>query len=417
MAERIIDKEWRKKEESLEEIIKKYPDIPPIAILEIDAHRRGVYYTNAALEKLDPDIHQIEKYKGRDKIERIVPASLTLRDGSNLVVSESVTKTDRDPYIVDVVDGKIVLADQDTVYEEVSYWEKPAYYDKFTSRGTPMSEVIQARPQRYSVQVSKFCHFWEHPKEGCKYCSIGSGGVKYRNAENDRINEQDLEETMRELIKEKGRFTGVILTGGSILSGNKLCDDELEAYIGALKAIGSVFKTRRFPSQVNSTALDKQQLTRLYEETKLSSYITDLEVFNEEIYKWVCPGKARYIPYKEWKRRLYDAVEIFGKGQVDTGLVSGVELAKPYGFKTEEEAIRNNLEEAEDLASHGVLIKHDIWHVGENSIFHDQTTPSLDYYVQITKGLYEINKKYGIRTDMDSYRKCGMHPNFNLDRI
>lgn len=417
MAVREIDKEWRKKEESLDDIIKKYPELPPIAILEIDAHRRGVYYTDAALAKLDTSIHQIEHYKGRDNIERTVPASLTLRDGSNLVVEESVTKTDREPYIVDVVDGKIVLVDNDKVYEEVSYWEKPAFYDKVTSRGTPMKEVIQARPQRYSVHVSKFCHFWECPKEGCKYCSIGSGGVKYKGKEDDVINSQDLRETMQELIKEKGRYTGVILTGGSILSGAKLCDDELDAYIEALKAIGSVFKTRRFPSQVNSTALDKEQLARLYEETGLSSYTTDLEVFDEEIYKWVCPGKARHIPYNEWKKRLYDAVDIFGRGQVDTGLVSGVELAKPYGFQLEQEALKRDFEEAEELASHGVLIKHDIWHVGENSIFHDQTTPSLDYYVQLTKGLYEINKKYGLKTDMDSYRKCGMHPNFNLDRM
>ena len=417
MAQLEFDTEWRKKEESLEEIIQKYPELPPISILEIDAHRRGVYYTDAAIEKLDESIHQVTEYKNRQGVVRKVPASLTLRDGSHLVVAESDTKTERDPFIVDVVDGKIVLTDQGKVYEEVSYWEKPKFYDKVTSRGTPMRDVIQARPQRYSLQPSKFCHFWECAKDGCKYCSIGSSGVKFHGRPDDLLNLQDVEETMKELVKEPGRFVGVILTGGSILSGSKLCEDELQIYIEILQAMGAVFKTKKWPSQVNTTALDKEQLQRLYDQTGLTSYTTDLEVFDDELYRWICPGKAKTISHEEWKKRLFDAVDIFGRGQVDTGLVSGAELAKPNGFKSEDEALKKDFETAEEMASHGVLLKHDIWHVGDNSIFRGQLTPSLDYYVRLTKGLYEINKKYNLRSDMDSYRKCGMHPNINLDRI
>ena len=111
------------------------------------------------------------------------------------------------------------------------------------------------------------------------------------------------------------------------------------------------------------------------------------------------------------------AVEIFGKGQVNTGIVSGVELATPYGFKTEAGAIKRNLETAEELTSHGVGLKHDVWNVVPGSILKNQTTPSLDYYVQITKGFYELNLKYGISTEMDDYRKCSMHANINHDRI
>ena len=114
---------------------------------------------------------------------------------------------------------------------------------------------------------------------------------------------------------------------------------------------------------------------------------------------------------------MYRAVDIFGKGQVNTGIVSGVELAKPYGFTSEDEAIKADLEMAEELASHGVGLKHDVWNVVPGSIFHRQMTPSLDYYVRLTKGFYEIMRKYDICTEMDDYRKCGMHPSINLDRI
>ena len=97
--------------------------------------------------------------------------------------------------------------------------------------------------------------------------------------------------------------------------------------------------------------------------------------------------------------------DVIGFGSGSTSYLAAIEIAN------------NITKTAEEMASHGVLLKHDIWHVGDNSIFRGQLTPSLDYYVQLTKGLYEINKKYGLSGDMDSYRKCGMHPNINLDRI
>ena len=86
-------------------------------------------------------------------------------------------------------------------------------------------------------------------------------------------------------------------------------------------------------------------------------------------------------------------------------------------MKTEEEALKVDFEVAEELASHGVGLKHDVWNVVPGSIFHQQSTPSLDYYVHLTKGFYEIMRKYDISTEMDNYRKCSMHPSINLDRI
>lgn len=414
---RVIDKDWRKKEESFREIVKKYPDISPFIITQLDVQRRGVTFTSAALDRVDPNIHQT-----RPLGERLAPDSLLLRDGTSIVTNFTFATSDgtisgRDPYLVDVVDGKTVLTDNGDIIDEIIYWEKPEYYDKVTSFGNKMGTVIRARPQRFHLDVNHYCHFWDVGGEGCKYCGIGAEGHKYKGASNEHANYDEIREVMQELVKEKGRFTGFILTGGSVLSGKELCDDELEQYIQTMHAIGSVFSAKKFPSQINSTALNVRQLERLYNETGLTSYTTDLEVFDEEVHKWVCPGKARLIPFKEWKKRLYDAVPIFGKGQVNTGIVSGVELAEPNGFKSEAEAIARNLETAEELTSHGVGLKHDVWNVVPNSIFKNQSTPSLDYYVQITKGFYELNLKYGINTEMDDYRKCSMHANINHDRI
>ena len=54
------------------------------------------------------------------------------------------------------------------------------------------------------------------------------------------------------------------------------------------------------------------------------SYTADIEVLNEALFNRHCPGKAEWIGYREWKRRLAGAVGIFGRGRVNTGLVAGV---------------------------------------------------------------------------------------------
>ena len=287
------DAEWRKKELSLEEVLKKYPDVPPIWALKVDVQRRGVIYTPAAKERIDPDIHQVNigTIAGFRTTQDYAPESLILRDGSYLITNFDFApeKAQRDPYVVDVVDDKIVITDQGKVLEEVSYWEKPDFYDKKASNGEPMKRYATARPQRIDIYVCQWCHFWDKPKEGCKYCPMAPNYIK-RGETQERYPTKYIAETVKEAFKQKGRFSSIMLTGGSILS-----------------------------------------------------------------------GKAKHIGYEEWKRRLYAAVDVFGKGNVSSGVVLGTELATPNGFETEEEAYKNVIEQAEEIISHGIALAANVW--------------------------------------------------------
>jgi hypothetical protein len=138
---------------------------------------------------------------------------------------------------------------------------------------------------------------------------------------------------------------------------------------------------------------------------------------NEDIFNWVCPGKAEWIGYREWKRRLVRAVDVFGRGNVGTGLVGGVELAKPHGFKSEDDALRATLDEAEELASQGVTTVYIVWVPRPGSDFRDQENASLEYYVRLAKGLHDLRVKHRLSVDFDDYRRCGNHPDSDLSRL
>jgi hypothetical protein len=128
---------------SLSDVVQKYPEMPRLLILKTDVQRRGVHYTDRALGLVDESVHQLRGpalFGYRDGRLSPLPESLLLRDGTSIITGP--TPLDQEPYIVDEIDGKLFLIDGNEVLEEVEYWTKPAYYDKKTSSGIPMSYIV-----------------------------------------------------------------------------------------------------------------------------------------------------------------------------------------------------------------------------------------------------------------------------------
>lgn len=406
-------------EPELEQVLEKHPDFPRLVAVKIDAQRRGVHYTDRVLEVVDPAIHQMRSpyiFGSRDGEIRELPESLLLRDGTTILTDP--TPLSQNPYQVDLVDGRPALVDRGELIEYVDFWPKPLYYNKETSSGIPMSHIVSARPQRLNVFQSSYCHFWAEKKE-CRFCDI----VNHTRQQKDqlgvpsRLKPQDVSETIGEALKEPGRFTGICLTAGSVIKGEELFEQEVDYYIETLQAIGENFATRKFPSELIASAFNEKQLARLFEQTGLTSYTSDLEVLGEEKFNWICPGKAKWVGYREWQQRLIRGVEIFGRGNVGTGLVGGVELATPHGFRSEADALASTLEEAEFLAEHGVTTFYIVWVPRPGSFFRDQQSPSLDYFVRLARGLHDLRVRYRLPIDYNDYRRCGNHPDGDLSRL
>jgi hypothetical protein len=345
------------------------------------------------------------------------PVSLLLRDGTSIIAVPDPRA--RDPYVVDRIDGRTVIVDHGEIVDEVGFWPQHEFYDKFTSSGKPMWQIASfSRPQRLDFNPYFYCHFWDHG-HGCRFCNIGSA---FRAAQKNRkigvrVDPNDIYETTREAIRQPGRYAYIVLTSGSIPGEDKSFNDEVQVYIETLQAIGANFSTRRFPSQLISSSFNEEQLARIYEQTGLLCYTSDLEVLDEERFNWICPGKARVVGFQEWRRRLIASVDIFGRGRVATVLVSGVELAQPHGYTSEEEALKATLDGAEELAAQGVSAVGCVWTPREGSVFHNQKTPSLEYHLRLAIGLDRLRRKYGLNIDMDNYRRCGNHGDTDLSRI
>ncbi|MDR1546345.1 MAG: radical SAM protein [Deltaproteobacteria bacterium] len=405
---------WREAEPSLAEVCRRHPDFPRLVALKIDVQRRGAAYTPSALAAVDPARHMTAVRSDYYDKEDLSPVSFSLRDGTLVFTEGVLAPSDREPYVVDAEGDRIFLTDQGQVLEEVFYWEKPQYYDQTTSSGRPMWQIVSARPQRLTIHPYQFCDFWKLRGQGCKFCVMASNFRAGRKAALLAVD--DVVETVAEALKEPGRNVNIFLTGGTRLEGAEPLDAELACYLQILKPLTKLFGGRKFPSQLISTAFAPNQLRRLHEETGLTGWTADLEVLHPRLFEWICPGKARTVGYETWKARLAAAVEIFGRGRVNTGLVGGVEMAAPHGFADENEALASTLTEAENLLRQGVWVVSCVWRVLKGSVFAGQKAPSLEYYVRLAQGLDSLRRAYGLEADLDDWRRCGNHPDTDLAR-
>jgi len=406
----------------LDALVEKYSDVPKSVILKLDLQRRGIAFTDATTEETYTPYYRgpaQTAFSGGTKLERPFPGPLLLRDGTSVLASP-VKNQFSDPYTIDFVDGKFYVTDKGKRLDEVDFTPRPDFYGKVTSRGVPMESIAWSRPQRLDIIPYRYCHYWD-TKDQCKFCAFFTDLKQQKQAAGDNyekiIHPEDIYETVQEALKEPGRYSQINLTAGTDYSGEVPFDKEVTRYIEVLQAIGRNFRTRRFPSQLIAPAYTKQQVKRLHDETGLSSYCPDIEVWDKELFKWICSGKEKWFGRDYWIKSALDAVEIFGKGNVYTNFVAGVEFAKPQSFTSIEQALDSNFEACEYFAKNGVVYLSLVWTPWKSTALAGQEQPPLEYYVRLIKGLVEIRKHYGLASDNDDFKHCGNHGDSDLERL
>lgn len=415
------DKGWRntmeyQKIREWEQACRTYPDLSPFVLLKLSMVWHGVALTERALDRLQAPDYCFGKlepfgisFQGRST-ERVMPGAILLRDATYVYINYG--EAYEDPYTVDWKEepGEFWLQESGADIDCVDFVPRPAFFGKTTSKGTPMEAIADVRAQKMILTAFQKCRLWEGGKQ-CHFCAFFTGGHTLTE-----VDCEDVYETVREALKEPGRFSEIYLSGGTDFSGDPPFSAEVERYIRVLQAIGRNF-SGRFSSQLMAPAYEKETLRRIYGETGLTSYCPNIEIWDKELFARLCPGKEAWIGHEEWIRRTVDAVEVFGTGKVCTQVVAGAELAKPCGFESVDEALKSNFEGCEFFAKHGVICLSTIWRPHKASRLGFQPMPPLDYYIRLAKGFHEIRKSYGLLSTNDDYKHCGNHPDSDLERM
>ncbi len=398
---------------TVERFAGKYPDVPLEVILKEDLLRLGVRLMPAALAAARGCRTQAyylfsynisEHDEMGDGVSTSAPEDMIFRDGPyNLLRTwVRVVLNHNSPYVIDVVDGKLTVCESGEPVAEAVFPIKPRYYGSAFDDGLHYEQVVPLLYDSYAfITTFRACHYWGD-KEECKFCDINYNLREIRRLSGDHVTADAIKdrdkvvEVLAAMAREPDpakRMITVIMTGGSIVrkvrGGPDNAADFNIPYVAAIRErIG-----HRVPIVMitESQPLDKLRQLR---DAGITCHNANLEVWNQRLFEAICPGKEKFVGYDLWVRRLVEAVDILGEGRVSPNMVSGLEMAQPWGFDTVSDAVKSTREGFEFLMSHGVIPHLDTWCIEPGTRLSNNPPVPLDFLIQADIAWYETWRKY-----------------------
>jgi hypothetical protein len=307
------------------------------------------------------------------------------------------------PYIVDMEDGRLVLTLEGKTLSNVALPLRPDYYSKTFEDGVAYHEICAFGA---FLTVFRQCQYWG-PKEECRFCDINQNARQMKLSKEftlnapvksvDQVREAGMAVSRNMLAKEGYQApVSFIITGGTITNVLRgLEENEFYAeYVRALKDHGP---RRHISLQTNAKTRDE---IKWLHAQGMDGHHANMEVWDERLFKWINPGKERRIGHAEWIKRMLESVDILGEGNVRPNFVGGIEMAKPYGFATMEEAVASTTEGIDVMMRNGVDPRFNQWRREPNSNIvqeHEQPPVPSEFYIRLMSNRYDLWKKYGLR--------------------
>ncbi|MBI4332010.1 MAG: hypothetical protein HY673_12080 [Chloroflexi bacterium] len=392
---------------SIEALCKTYPDVPVNILIKTEALRLGVGFSQAARDVTRTLDTQFKGYFifSQDqgiptKHEEKIPDTIFLKNDDT---PWQTRVNQNSPYYIDFKDGKFMFYDETAPVAEVYFEPAPGWLHYVFEDGMPMQAVIrQVGKDATNAHIDYFCEFWL-TNEQCLFCDIGAHLRSKKQESNPAPRRHSPERIARAhamALKEPG-YRHFNVSSGSILR-ERDGKSETEWFCDYFYAIKEALHGIKWPSKFQIVAKPKNEIKMLYD-TGLTSLGMNMEVWDERLFNTIGPGKARTIGWKEWIKRLFEAVDIFGKGGILSNFVNGVEMSQPWGFKDPREAVKSNLSGFDYLMSHGVLPRTSVWTVEPNSRLGGQRPAPLEYYIELERGYLELREKYGFPFPLQTY--------------
>jgi len=203
----------------------------------------------------------------------------------------------------------------ETLRIEVRAVPQPRFYERHTTRGTPMWRVAAVHGSHLVINPAGACGFGLRGTP-CRFCVEGARAT----AERDAAPVEDVLEVVRAAFDE-GAAEFVYFNGGFF-------DAEdggiafLAPYIDAVRRhFDTLVATQVHPPR------DNRWIDRTYA-MGVDALSYNLEIFDEDVLKRHCVGRARYIGRERYLEALAHAAQVFPSGTVWTDLVVGLEPAE-----------------------------------------------------------------------------------------
>lgn len=392
----------------LQELAEAFPGVPPSVVLKIDVLREGVRFNPHLLDvgrwalpqtHYRFELNHLERVRAllpEDAVDKsqawiVTPQQFQLPDGTHVQLSFA----DRSPYELVPADGGSLLLRDGELVTHVDFEQRPEWMSRRSQRGTVFSNVLQSlsRQVLYGM-ILRHCEYFNSGDQ-CLFCCLPGNQPVLRASGLKHLMglraEEAAEAYAAALSEEDIRF--MILSGGSLVSTEREASTYEEIF-AALREVRDR-EGRETLFLCGSVALGADDCQRL-KQIGVAHVTFDLEVFDRDIFRVICPGKEKFIGRAEWERRLLDAAAIFGDGGAGCNFVLGIETVPPHGFRDLDEALRSVVEGFAWCVDHGVVPMITIWHATAGAAASDFAGPPTEYLVRACRERRRIMRESGM---------------------
>jgi biotin synthase-related radical SAM superfamily protein len=229
--------------------------------------------------------------------------------------------------------------------------------------------------------------------EDCLFCNINYNSKLYTEKYGPHWrNPKQIAEAVKAAFNLK--ISDHIIISGGVIAERR----ELEYYVDAAEEIKKALGVNEFNGTAVVTApLDLNNLNK-FKEAGFRTTGMNLEFWDKDFYKAICPGKANDSGgWEHWVKALEYAVGVFGWGRVRSNFVAGIEPKA------------KTLDGFEYLGSKGVVFSFNIWAPNVGSAFEGHRSPDTSWYVDLAAKAATIWKKNGFTYDRIHDATAGDH--------
>jgi hypothetical protein len=276
------------------------------ARLKLDLAVRGA--------RVDPTVRLASRGEGRGSLDLVLPGRLRV----DVPLDERLTAGS--PFVLLADRGRHFLVHRDaggveTERVEVHPVPRPRFYERRTSRGTPMWRVATVRGTHLLVTPTTACGF-SVAGTPCRFCVEGARVPSDREA----VPPADVLETVRAAFDEG--VCDAVYFNTSYFDGEDGGIAFLEPYVDVVrKHFDTLVATQVHPPRSD------RWIDRTYA-MGVDAISYNLEIFDAGILSRHCIGRVRYVRRERYLEALAYAARIFPSGTVWTDLLLGLEPAE-----------------------------------------------------------------------------------------
>jgi hypothetical protein len=325
----------------------------------------GVRATEEALTGVGKDYkeqnHGLFGWDMEDHAGADLPDDFLLPDGT--VVQFRMNSSS--PFCVCADGGALRLFHSERDICEVKWIKRPAFYERMLAENKKMVQIGQIGGE----DCLFFCYqnHCSHFAQGrqCLFCNLVSTSRTYGSV---------LKKKDAEWIGEvagaawgEGIVNHVLLTGGCFAH-----EKEVSVVQGILESIRKHRGVDRIPGTVLPSPAKGDDIKRYYD-AGIQAIGYSMEIWDEALYRAICPGKAEGTSHTQFLRSIESAVEVFGRGNVYGVFVMGLEPKDTFldGVKT--------------LTGMGANVVPFVWSPNPGSRLAGHRAPSGKWYAEVIR--------------------------------